>query len=352
MINILIADDSETETALLKSLFESEKDFVVVGCAKNGKEAVELNETLKPDIITMDIHMPVMNGFEATRLIMSQQPTPIIVISSRLHDESLRASFQALEAGAVSVLEKPKNFSSPAFAKQRVKIIEMIKVMAGVKVIKRRFNTQPKKTRSVAAPALQDGNYEIIAIGASVGGPQALKTILTQLPADFPMPIVVVQHMTQGFISGFAKWLNDKSRLKVKYAEDHELLQSGTVYFAPDNVHLEIHRSDKGLITHLLTGPPVSGFCPSITTLFQSIATHCGKNAVGVLLTGMGSDGAQGLLAMKQAQAHTFIQDADSAVVFGMAGVAQSLNAADKVIELDLIADYLIKIANLSLIKS
>ena len=168
--------------------------------------------------------------------------------------------------------------------------------------------------------------------------------ILKKLPANFPVPIVVVQHMTKGFIEGFTHWLNAQITLKVKLAEDHELLENGTVYFAPDNFHLEIERMNDQLVTKLVKGHPISGFCPSATALLRSVATTCGQNAIGVILTGMGSDGAQGLLEIKQQQGHTIIQDSESTVVFGMAGVAQSLGAVDKVVELEQIANYLMQL--------
>lgn len=347
MIKILIVDDSETEVAILKSLFSAEEDFEVIACAKNGKEAVELVGVLKPDLITMDIEMPVMDGFEAIRMIMTQHPTPIVVISSKLNDESLSATFQAMEAGALSVLEKPINITMPSFKLEKRKIIDTLRSMAEIKVIKRRFYTKSKKhSPPITHPSLSENNYEIVAIGSSVGGPQALKTILEKIPRNFPIPIVIVQHMTQGFINGFAKWLDTNTHLKIKNPTHNEILMKGHVYFAPDGYHMEIARSHQHLIAKLVTGKPISGFCPSITALFQSVAKVCGKNAIGILLTGMGSDGAKGLLELKHAKAHTLIQDKESAVVFGMAGVAQSLGAVDKMVELDQIADYLQKITN------
>jgi len=345
MIKVLIVDDSATETALLKSLIDAEENFEVIACAKNGKEAVELNALLKPDLITMDIQMPIMNGYEAIKIIMRQHPTPIVVISSKVNDDLLNTTFMALEAGAISVLEKPHNISSPAFKNEKRKIIDTLRSMAEIRVVKHRFNTKIQKkiiTHKLPAGGLSD--FEVVAIGSSVGGPQALNSILMKLPIDFPLPIVIVQHMTQGFIKGFTKWLNANTELTIKNPENNEVLTKGYVYLAPDGHHLEIARSKQHLIAKLVKGKPVTGFCPSVTSLFQSVAKVCGKNAIGILLTGMGSDGAKGLLDLKHAHAHTIIQDEESAVVFGMAGVAQSLGAVDKVVELELMADYLVKI--------
>lgn len=349
MINILIVDDSDTEVIMLKHIFENEADMYVIGVAKNGEEAVELAVKLKPDLITMDINMPVMNGLEATQLIMAKQPTPIVVISSTINNKELDNSFCALQAGALSVLQKPSDITNRTFEKQRNEIISTIRNMAEIKVISRRVHTiknfnQDLITSHHATTKLV--NYEIIALGSSVGGPQALMTILEKLPKNFPVPIVIVQHMLSGFISSFSKWLNEKTQLTIKEAEDNEPLLSGRVYLAPDNYHLEINRISGKLCTRLVTGALVSGFCPSITVLLKSIAKTCGKSAIGVLLTGMGEDGAEGLLELKHREGHTLIQDKKSSIVFGMAKAALALDAVDTVVDLVNIADYLTKITS------
>jgi two-component system chemotaxis response regulator CheB len=344
MIKLLIVDDSPTQIALLTTIFSAEKDFTIVGFAKNGEEAIKQIQLIKPDIITMDILMPVMNGLEATRVIMSQFPIPIVIISSTVNDGSKSITFEALDAGALAVLSKPTFVNNENFIKDRKKIVDMVRSMSEICVIKRRFFTKKPNTKLIQQPTLMVKKtiYEIIAIGSSVGGPQALKTIFSALPANFTVPIVVVQHMTRGFINGFASWLNNNTELEVKCAEDHEILQPGIIYFAPDANHTEIRRERGKLSIKLNAGPPISGFCPSATVLFQSVAKVCGSSAIGIILTGMGNDGAQGLLELKNVKGHTLIQDPDSAVVFGMAGVAQSLGAVDKVIELNSIASYLV----------
>lgn len=342
MIKILIVDDSTTETSIIQNLVSSEKDFIIVGTAKNGKEAIRLTKLLKPDLITMDIQMPEMNGIEATKFIMSQYPTPIVIISSNLNNKNSNMTFEAFDAGAISVLEKPVNIFSPEFQNEKRKIIDTLRNMAGIKVIKRRFHSKKIVSPNLSTPSINlSKEYEVIVIGSSIGGPQALKSILGKLPADFPIPIVIVQHMTKGFINNFAQWLDNNILLQVKTPKENEVLKSGTVYFAPDNCHLEISRRQNKLIAKLTHSEPVSGFSPSITVLFQSAAKICGKNAIGILLTGMGNDGAKGMLDLKHANAHTLIQDKESAVVFGMAGVALSLGAVDEIVQLDQIADYL-----------
>lgn len=346
MINILIADDSETEILLLKHIFQKEKDMCVIGCAKNGKEAVELAIKLKPDIITMDINMPLLNGFEATRHIMMTNPIPIVVVTSTANDAHLNTAFLALESGALGVLDKPVNASDPAFNSTCKRIVTLIRSMAEIKLVKRRFTIESENQKPIVSARLgnESRSYEIVCIGSSVGGPQALKTVLSKLPAHFPVPIVIVQHMTQGFIEGLSKWLDQHCNLKIQCAKDQELLQAGTAYFAPDKYHLKIQRIGSNLVAQLHKGEPISGFYPSITVMLNSIAKSCGTNAIGILLTGMGSDGASGLFEIKSNKGHTIIQDPSSSVVFGMAAVAQSLGAVDRVIKLDEISDYLVKI--------
>lgn len=342
MIKILIVDDSETETAILRHILSEHADFEVIGCAKNGAEAIKLVPLLKPDLIAMDIKMPIMGGIEAISYIMSHHPTPIVVISSHLDDERLDATFRALNAGALSVLDKPSNINTPTFKHDQQRIIDTIRSMAKIKVVKRR--TFSKKSDIKELPIATHEAHEIVAIGASIGGTQALNVILSSLPANFPAPIVVVQHMMPGFISGFTKWLNENTELKVQEIAHNEEIKKGVVYFAPDNYHFKIQSEHGRIIGKLVKSPPVSGFCPSITELLKSVAEHCGKNAIGILLTGMGNDGAEGLLAIKEAQGHTIIQDKDSSIVFGMASVAQTLGAVENIMKLDHIADFLIKI--------
>jgi two-component system chemotaxis response regulator CheB len=341
MITILIADDSATETALLKYIFEAEKDMRVIGSARNGIEAVKLAKELKPDLITMDIQMPIMNGFEATQLIMMNNPVPIVVISSALNNTELDTTFLALEAGAVSVIEKPTNALDPSEHLTRKRMTDIIRSMAEIKVVTRRYSTN-KPIMPVKADAASR-HFDILAIGASVGGPQALKTILSLLPENFPIPIAIVQHITPGFLQGFCSWLNQNCRLTIKIADNKETLLPGFVYFAKENAHLEVIRIGNDLVAHYRESPPVAGFCPSITVLLQSIAKSCGKDAIGVLLTGMGRDGAEGLLELKQKKGLTIVQDEKSSVVFGMGKVAESMGAVDEVVPLDEMVNCLLK---------
>lgn len=345
MIKILIVDDSETEIALIKAIISHDANLSVVGVARNGKEALAQTALLKPDIITMDIQMPVMDGLEATRQIMSEHPTPIVVISSTINSDSLNATYHILEAGALIALPKPRNVFSPQFESERRNIIATLKSMAEIRVVRRRIKTIVSSEKTLAKPltALKNSQYELVVIGVSVGGPLALKTIFSRLPETFPVPIVLVQHMAAGFLGGYVKWLDNITSMQVKEAENLEALQKGIIYIAPDSHHFEVDRHSGKLIAKLRKGDFVDGFCPSITVLMNSVARVCKKNTLGMLLTGMGSDGASGLWEIKKAGGHTIIQDQESAIVFGMAGVAQSLGAVDKVVPLDKIADYLVQ---------
>ncbi|WP_392538526.1 chemotaxis-specific protein-glutamate methyltransferase CheB [Legionella sp. 227] len=344
MIKILIVDDSPTEAALIQHIIESEKDMQVIGIAKNGQEAIDLAAKLKPDLITMDIQMPIMDGLQATRIIMAKNPTPIVVISSLVNDESIHATFHILEAGALTALAKPVNVFSSSFEESRKHIVDILRSFSDIRVIKIPLKKHLEESKRHQIAHAKATHYEIIAMGASIGGPMALKTILGQLAPNFPLPIMVVQHMGTGFIQGFAQWLGENISLKVKNAEDNEPLQKGTVYIAAEPKHMEVERVHEQLICRLVDGAPVSGFCPSITRLLQSIAKVSGKKAIGILLTGMSNDGAEGLLELKQAHGHTLVQDQESSIVFGMGAVAQSLNAVDQLIGLEHIASYLTKI--------
>lgn len=345
MIRILIVDDSDTETAILKHLLESQPDFNVVGCAKNGAEAIKLAALLKPEIITMDIQMPVMDGIEATKIIMEHNPTPIVMISAKTTDKDFDATFKGLNAGALSVLTKPFNISSSDSKLEQQHILDTIRIMSGIRVVKRRPVIK-KITAISKIKSLREAYHphQIIVIGASIGGTQALNVILSSLPKNFPVPILVVQHMMPGYITGYTKWLDDNINLLVCEMKENERLLPGTVYFAPDDYHSEIQRKNNHVACKLIKSSPVSGFRPSITVLFDSVAKVYGRQAIGVLLTGMGNDGAEGLLAIKNAEGHTIIQDKESSVVFGMASVAKELGAVETVLKLDQIANYLMQL--------
>ena len=301
MIRILIVEDSDVVSLLLKTILENEPDMQVIGRAKDGREAVQLAYELKPDLVTMDIRMPVMDGFEATRLIMATAAVPIVVVSSSVDDEELKITFRAIEEGALAVLEKPRGFTHPGFESMRKEMIDTIRAMAEVKVVQC-YSPSSREGAAIFEAAIQQRTkaYEIIAISCSTGGPQALQTILSLLPQGFPVPIIITQHISRGFVGGLAAWLQGNTLLTVVLAQEGQELHPGVVYLAPDDYNLFIERGCDGLIARLKDGAEVNGFRPSATVLFKSVAETCRSKSVGVLLTGMGADGAEGLLSMWQ----------------------------------------------------
>ena len=347
IIRILIAEDSKVVYALLEAIFENEPDMQVIGRAENGQQAVRMAHELKPDLITMDVRMPVMDGFEATRLIMSTRPAPIVIVSASIEDRDLRITFRAIEEGALAVVEKPHGPRHPDFESTRRQLVNTVRAMAEVKVVRRYFKRPSLAKVDIFESAIQQvaGAYQLVAIGCSTGGPQALQNILSAIPIGFPIPLAIVQHISPGFIGGMVQWLRGSVLLNVKLAEDGERLLPGTAYVAPDDRHLVVHRGHGGLVARLSDDPPSGGHRPSATVLLKSVARVCGARAVGGVLTGMGKDGADGLLAIKEARGHTFIQDEKSAIIFGMPGAALAIGAVDRVVQLNQIAAYLTSLA-------
>lgn len=332
MIRVLITDDSKVVRLLIRALIEQEPDIEVVGEAENGQQAVALTKSLKPDVITMDIRMPVMDGFEATQIIMMECPTPILVVSASVNSEDLMIAFNALEAGALGVIEKPPGLHGDDYDKVKRDLVNALKAYHEIKVIRHRSKkpgipeVEPYKAghdKLVSGEVLN----EVVAIGASTGGPALLGDILRAMPINFPVPIVIVQHISEGFTNGLAMWLNDVSRLIVKVAEDGEILRPGAVYIAPYGTHMVVDRKDGLLATKLEKPSGHYTFCPAVDRLFESVAERCPGHGLGVLLTGMGSDGAKGLLAMSKANCFTIGQDEKSSVVYGMPKEAMAMGA-------------------------
>jgi two-component system, chemotaxis family, protein-glutamate methylesterase/glutaminase len=332
-VRVLVVDDSAVCRDFLTHILSTDPKIEVVGSARDGASALEAVAALRPDVITMDIEMPGMNGYDVTRRIMESIPTPIIVVSAAENVREIGMSFRAIESGALAVVSKPYGGDSPESVKQAQDLILQIKLMAEVKVV-RRWARKPEGPILAAdtshAPrnseALDASNgSDAIFIGASTGGPLPIRTILSLLPADFPAPVFVVQHIAPGFGAGFAEWLSGASKLHVRIAVDGEPVQPKCVYIAPDGAHLGVEKGPRIRLGH---GEPENGLRPSVDYLFRSAAQLYGKRAVGILLSGMGKDGALELKALKDVGAVTFAQDKETSVIFGMPGEAVRLEGA------------------------
>jgi len=335
-IRVLVVEDSQVARQLLVAILQNAPDFQVVGTAENGIEAVQMTRQLQPDVIAMDVYMPEMDGLEATRRIMAEMPRPIVMVSASYNKNEHTLSFDALQSGALSILEKPTMYDTPEIQNF---MVDQLRLMSEVKVVRRWDKT--KYARDVKPPALiRNGKSktQLLAVASSTGGPGVLAKILTQLPAEFPVPVLIVQHIMTGFSIGLATWLNQLVPLEVRLAEQGDEPRAGQVLIAPDDHHMVV--DGKGLIS-LNEDPPLNGLRPSANYLFHSVAKVYGATAVGLILTGMGSDGAEGLLALRKTGAHTIAQNEATCVVFGMPAVAIELGATEQVLPTEKIAPAL-----------
>ncbi|MBX7201196.1 MAG: chemotaxis-specific protein-glutamate methyltransferase CheB [Rhodospirillaceae bacterium] len=336
MIRVLIADDSVTARELLAAMLSANPGIEVIGMAKDGREAVELTKCLRPDLVTMDLHMPVMNGFEATKQIMIEAPTPIIIVTAGLDVNDVKVSMEALRVGALALLDKPA-LGAGDFQAACARVTSTVKAMAGVKVVRHFAPRTP--AAQPQAQAARSPRIRLVAIAASTGGPAALARVFADLPGQFPVPIIVVQHIAKGFVTGFASWLNSSCPLQVKVAQEGEALQPSRVYLAPDDVHLGVDAHLRARLNH---SAPIDGFRPSATFTFQSVAKVLGPAALSLILTGMGQDGVAGLADIKKAGGRIAAQDEASSVVFGMPGAAIARGLADRALPLAGIGEWLI----------
>ncbi|MDB4900142.1 MAG: chemotaxis response regulator protein-glutamate methylesterase [Gemmatimonadetes bacterium] len=341
MIRVLVAEDSATARALLVSLLSGEPDITVVGEATTGAEAVEMAERLAPDLVTMDVHMPELDGLEATKRIMTRSPRPILIVSSAAKDD-VELSLEATRSGALMVIAKPQGLQAPGFAADRRHLISMVRALAQVKVVRRHgapLGMSLRATPASSASILASGRTaatELLAIAASTGGPAALRTILSQLPASLPVPVLVVQHIARGFTAGLADWLAGDSPMPIKVAELGERALAGTVYIAPDDRHLGIRRGPEGDLRIVLDNTASLGtFRPSATYLFRSCAESVGRGVLALILTGMGDDGVDGLRDVRRAGGRILAQDEASSVIYGMPREAKRAGVVDLVVSLD-----------------
>ena len=335
MIRVLVVEDSPTVREFLIQILCSDSAIEVVGTAETGEEALEAVERLRPDIITMDIHMPRMNGFDATRRIMEAHPTPIVIVSGAADATDTAKAFRAIESGALGVLSKPAGVGHPDHQQSTAELVRTVKLMSEVKVVRRWPRYRPAEavpeTSLCKAIRLQTTHSlpRIVAIGASTGGPPVLQTILASLPRSFPIPVLIVQHIAAGFTQGLVEWLAQSSSLSVHIPTDGQSVLPGHVYVAPDGLHMAVETDGR---VRLRSDEPENGLRPSVACLFRSVAKAYGPSAVGVLLTGMGKDGAWELKLMKEQGAMTIAQDRETSVVHGMPGEAIRLGGATYVL--------------------
>ena len=343
MIKILIVDDSAFMRKLLSDLFSSEPDFMVIDTARNGQDAVDKVKKLKPDLITMDVEMPIMDGMTAVEMIMKNTPTPVIMISS-LTKQGAEATLRALELGAVDFVAKASGIIS-SIAGIGNEILTKSRVAVGAKVPK--YSEKAVKGPVLMNPLFQRtvlaNDEQVVAIGTSTGGPRALQEIITNLPGNLPCGVVIVQHMPPGFTKSLSERLNSLSSLTVKEAEHNDIIRPGLVFIAPGDYHMTIEREGNKKIIKLNQNPPIGGHRPAVDPMMESIARVYGQRAVGVILTGMGHDGAKGIQAIKQKQGYTIAEDQSTAVVFGMSKSAIELGVVDKIAPLSTIAAEIIK---------
>jgi two-component system chemotaxis response regulator CheB len=345
-IRVLVVDDSLITLAIIKRILAGAPEIQVVGTAINGKEALDMMQSLRPDVICTDLHMPVMDGLEFTKAVMERFPCPILVVSVSVQKEQTANIFKVLEAGAIDVMAKPRGTPGAGYELDAQELIGKIKVLAGVVAIRKHRKEIPA-TASITndyLPAIEAVPLNIIGIGASTGGPQAFQEILSHLPGNLPVPMLCIQHISEGFMQGLVDWLGYKSRLKIVTAETGIQPQPGTVYFPREGTHLVLDSQGR---LECSEAPAHEGHRPSISMTFRSLAQHHGKSAVGVLLTGMGRDGVEGMRAIAQAGGTTIAQDEQSSTIFGMPREAIAANAARYVLPLPKIAPALLKLLNL-----
>lgn len=346
MIKVLIVEDSAVVREFLVRILGSDPAIQVVGTANDGEEALEAVRRWQPDVITMDIHMPKLDGVEATRGIMETHPTPIVIVSGSTDPREVATTFHAMEAGALAVLRRPAGIGHPDHEATARELVQTVKLMSEVKVVRR----WPRVRREISAPGPPEpvvgrapAGVEVIAIGASTGGPPVLQTILAGLPNDFPAPVLIVQHMAPGFTAGFVEWLAQSSGLPVHMATHRESMLPGHVYVAPDDFQMKVERGGRIVLAR---DEPENGLRPSVSYLFRSLAEVYGGQAVTGLLTGMGRDGAAELKLLREKGAVTFAQDKESSVVHGMPGEAIKLDAATLILRPEKIAAALTSLAN------
>jgi two-component system chemotaxis response regulator CheB len=352
-IKVLIVDDSAVVRQSLSEIISSDKDLEVMATASDPFVAAKKIKSQVPDVITLDIEMPKMDGLTFLRKIMSQFPIPVVIISS-LTTEGTETALKALEYGAVEIITKPQMYSKDFIVESKIRICEAIKGAAYArvkrKVLPSAMRVEPKYSAdAVLPPVVKHSMIKttdlVVSVGASTGGTEALAQFLKELPPNSP-GIVIVQHMPEVFTKSFAERLNEICKITVKEAANGDSVINGRALIAPGNYHTLLKRSGARYYVEVKEGPFVNRHRPSVDVLFRSTAKYAGANAIGIIMTGMGDDGAKGLLEMRDAGAKTIAQDEESSIVFGMPKEAIKLDAAEKVLHLNKIASYLTSIVH------
>lgn len=348
-IRVLVVDDSAVVRQTLSHILTSDVAIEVIATASDPFLAAQKLRSEAPDVITLDVEMPKMDGLTFLKKIMSQHPMPVVIISS-LTQSGTETALKALEYGAIDIVTKPQLGTKAFLEESRIRICDVVKAAANARVRRRNFSASavpPKLNAGSVLPVFQKKSMiktteKVVAIGASTGGTQALEAFLMAMPSDAPA-IVIVQHMPEKFTRSFADRLDKLCKIQVKEAEQGDSIISGRALIAPGNRHLLIKRSGARYYADINDGPLVNRHRPSVDVLFRSAATYAGKNSVGIILTGMGADGATGLLEMKMAGAQTIAQDERSCVVFGMPKEAIKLGAADTVMPLERMPSFVLR---------
>lgn len=344
-IRVLIVEDSRVIREFLEFIVGQDPRLEIAGTVDSAEEALRVLHDVSPDVISMDIRLPGMNGFEATQRIMADRPTPIVVVSASVESEDLKITMNALQAGALTVLEKPVGTTSAEYEALAERLCTQLAIMSQVKVVRRRGDLRParRSSQNIARPLLTHrGSYRMVGIVSSTGGPSALVHLLNGLGPNFPLPIVLVQHITSSFLDGFVSWLASATPFLVEIVKARTVPLRGTIYLAARDRHLCVEES------HLQAdaGYPVCAQRPSGTVLFESMSKNLGVHALGVLLTGMGEDGADGLLKLRLAGGYTIAEDESTAVVYGMPAEAVRLGGACESLPLPAIAPRILDLTS------
>ncbi len=348
---VLIVDDSAVVRQTLTSIFQSDKEIEVMGTASDPYVAAHKIQEEIPDVITLDIEMPRMDGLTFLRKIMTQHPIPVVIISS-LTDKGSQTAIRALEYGAISIITKPKLDTKKFIEESKILLCDTVKAAAMSRVERKKISVTPLEvTPKLSADVILQKSHQssmlkttelVVAVGASTGGTEALREFLVALPHDAP-GIIIVQHMPELFTRSFANRLNELCKITVKEAANNDSVIRGRALIAPGNYHMLLKRSGARYFVEIKSGPLVNRHRPSVDVLFRSTARYAGANALGIIMTGMGDDGAKGMLEMKEAGAYTIAQDEKSCVVFGMPKEAIKLGGVDKILPLEQMANYIIK---------